>query len=675
MKKHKKKIIRGIILLIIIIAGIIVYSYLKDENRLTLAERTWINNESGTIHNVNVVNGFNVFSREGSGVFFDFLDDLSAYHNLKFNAVSYNYGESKSGITFKVANDFTENDLLLFDDHFVLVGKNVETLKSIAEFSGRKIGVDNIDLSYLSNSLSDVSNINFVQYDSKDLLLFALEEGTDIDYILVPRNEYIQEILAKDYYITYHLGDVPIYYSLQLSPEEPELSNIMKKFFNIWVEDEFAVSYNKHNLELFISSLGIVEKDQDTLTNKVYSYGFVENSPYEVIMSGTYGGIISSYLKAFSNFSQVELKFIRYKKSNNLYSAINKKNVDLYFNTTDVRDDFHTIPSLLNINYSVITNINNHLTINSLKSLENETVYVLEGSLLASYLKTINYLDIETYKNVKSIPKIKDDNAIIIIDSNIFNYYNRNILKNYVEKYSEVLNQTYNFKTNVNDTFNTLFSKYINSLDPEEMINVGLYNHYITVRRGTIISNIAIYSLSIIAVFLVGGIIYLKRSKKITLKARIKKDDKMRFIDQLTSLKNRNYLSENIEKWNNNNIYPQATIVMDLNSIQEINDTLGYDQGDAQIKAAANILIKTQLENTDIIRTDGNEFLIYLVGYAEKQVVSYIRKIYKELKNLPFDYGAAVGFSMIDDDLKMVEDAINEAVEDMRIKKSENIGE
>ena len=106
----------------------------------------------------------------------------------------------------------------------------------------------------------------------------------------------------------------------------------------------------------------------------------------------------------------------------------------------------------------------------------------------------------------------------------------------------------------------------------------------------------------------------------------------MKFIDQLTSLKNRNYLNENINLWNNNKVYPQTMIVIDLNNVQHINDTLGYEEGDKQIKAVANVLIKTQLDNSDIMRTDGNEFLIYLIGYSQKQVTNYIHKLNKEFK-------------------------------------------
>lgn len=61
--------------------------------------------------------------------------------------------------------------------------------------------------------------------------------------------------------------------------------------------------------------------------------------------------------------------------------------------------------------------------------------------------------------------------------------------------------------------------------------------------------------------------------------------------------------------------------------------------------------------------------MVYLVGYEEKRIVSYIRKLYKELNNLPHNFGAAVGYSMRTDDIKTIDDAINEATLDMRSKK------
>lgn len=157
---------------------------------------------------------------------------------------------------------------------------------------------------------------------------------------------------------------------------------------------------------------------------------------------------------------------------------------------------------------------------------------------------------------------------------------------------------------------------------------------------------------------------------------RMKKDkmvkvseEKTRYIDPLTSLKNRNYLNANLDKWDNNKVYPQAVIVIDLNELKEINNNLGYQEGDAVIKAAANILITNQLKNTDIIRTDGNEFMIYMVGYNDEQVILYMRKLYKLMKDLPHEKGATLGHSMILNDIKLIEDAINDAVLEVKNNK------
>ena len=373
MKKRKKRIIiGGILLLIGILVGIVIYNSLKDKNKLSVADKAWLNQNSGTVQNVLVVNDVNVFGKEGSGVFFDFIDDFMKQHNLTINSISYDVNTPQSGLTFKVDNKLDKDDLIIYKDHYVLVGKKNDSLKELNDFSGKKIGIKGTDLSYISPYLSEISNITFVQYDSSEILIKALAEEIEINYILVPANEYMHYILTSNYSIVFHLGDIPIYYSLHLSDQEKDLSNIMKKFYNNWIQSKFDKSYNRHNLNLFIESLDIAEKDKDTLTSRVYNYGFITNSPYEVIMGGNYGGIISTYLKKFSDFSNVEFKFIKYKRSNNLYNAINKKNIDLYFNYKDTVDEFKIVPSLMNIEFNIIAKMDNYIIVNSLKSVNDK---------------------------------------------------------------------------------------------------------------------------------------------------------------------------------------------------------------------------------------------------------------------------------------------------------------
>ena len=130
-------------------------------------------------------------------------------------------------------------------------------------------------------------------------------------------------------------------------------------------------------------------------------------------------------------------------------------------------------------------------------------------------------------------------------------------------------------------------------------------------------------------------------------------------------------INANIEKWDDTKVYPRTIIMIDLNNLKYVNDNYGHEEGNNLIKKAGAILINTQLEKSEIIRTDGNEFLIYLIGYSKSQISTYISKLSKEFEKLPYNFGAAIGYSMIEDEIKTIDDAINEATIEMR-KDKEN---
>ena len=164
--------------------------------------------------------------------------------------------------------------------------------------------------------------------------------------------------------------------------------------------------------------------------------------------------------------------------------------------------------------------------------------------------------------------------------------------------------------------------------------------------------------------------VYILLKRKSVVK-KVRKEERRKYTDNLTSLKNRSYLNLNMEAWNKSEKYPQAIVMIDLNNVKYVNDNYGHEAGDGLIVQAASTLVNTQLENSEIIRTDGNEFLIYLVGYSEKQVDIYTKKLTKEFKELPYGFGAAIGYSMITDGMKTIDDAINEATLEMRTDKED----
>ena len=142
----------------------------------------------------------------------------------------------------------------------------------------------------------------------------------------------------------------------------------------------------------------------------------------------------------------------------------------------------------------------------------------------------------------------------------------------------------------------------------------------------------------------------------------LKREERLKFIDPMTSLKNRNYLNKNIYAWDDNVIFPQGIVVFDLDHIKRVNDKFGREAGDEIIRKVASILINNQVENTDIIRSDGDEFIVYMVGYEEKKVALYMKEMVKFINEIPKCLGVQAGYSMIFDEVKTIDDAINEAI-------------
>lgn len=655
-------------IIIVAVASLVVVNILNDENKLTVEENKWINNNLSTVLNVNVINDLDIFGKSGAGVFYDFLNDLGKEYNLKINPVTYTSKDENITSGFIATNTKNDKFVEFYADNYVLLKKDYVYYNNIEAIKDIKIGVLKSDADYIKGYFNEDKNIEFKSFDTYDALKESFNK--DLDYIMVPKYELTSDILEKNYSVVYEFSDIKKYYGYYMLDDN--FSSVIKKYYNKWQNKKYKNAFNTNLKNTLVKSIKLSEVEQKELTSRIYNYGFVNNNPYEIILGGNYGGIVSVYLKNFSEMAGVDFKYIKYRTYKQLTNAINNNSIDLYFNYYNLTNNYQTITTNMDIKYYVIASRKNDIVVNSLNSLQNQTVYVMQDSIIYENLKNIKGIDLKTYKKVSDLKKLAKSGAIAVVDYDTYLDVASTTLKDYSPRYANSLNIPYTFKVREDNAFTKLFKAYI-SLSDASMIRVeGLNSYKKTLDSGTILGTIAKYILYFLIIFVILIYALYKRARKIKISKKIKKEEKIRYIDQLTSLKNRNYLMENASSWNKNTIYPQAMVVVDLNRIQEINDTLGYEKGDAQIKAAANILIRTQLDNSDIVRTDGTEFLIYLVGYDERQVVSYIKKLTKELKNMPYDFGASIGHSMIDSDKKLVEDALNEAVEDMKIKKQEN---
>ena len=672
-----KKIIT-IIISILIVLGIgtgVFYFFTKEDSvsTLTILEKQWIEDNKNTMQDFSIVNKIPVFTIEGEGIIYDFLLDLEEKTGLEFNKLTYNYDAKKSSeYAFEIKNKKSKNDILVYQDNYVLISKLNGKILNTAELEDKKIGVlesdrDEAELYLNSNSI-------YTTYETMDELLDEFERNTtELNYIVLPKMMYSDIILGKGYEINYNITEMTKDYVITLGNNET-LNNIVKKYFNKWKKTSYNTSFNNYFTKDYFAFADISSDAETNFRSKQYVYGFVNNAPYDKFTNNKLIGIDNNIISSFADVSNIEIIYHEYETLQELLNDFDNNKVDFFMNTSSNKkykiNTYETI-SVFDSNTVILSDINNNITVNSLNSLKNQVVATLANTKISEYLsnKKINIKNYNTFDNL--INKL-DKNSLLAVDYKTYDIYKNTIFKDYRICYSFNLDESYNYviKDKENEIFSKYYDFYLSFINEKEFVNDITYNDFKVEENHRTLKNL-IYFLGAILTLLVITIVFkvFKTNKK--KKQGITKENKLKYIDMLTSLKNRNYLNDHIEEWDDSGIYPQSIMIVDLNNVAYINDNYGHEEGDNVITEAANILIKNQVEQTEIIRTSGNEFLIYLVGYDEKQIVAYKRKLIKEFKELAHGFGAAVGYSMILDGLKTIDDAINEAALDMRANKEE----
>ena len=670
-KKNKKNIIIIVAaLVLLLVVGILVFLRYKDnKTELSLSDKKWIEDNKKSMIDIYVMNDLPVFSLEEGDIFLSFLDYFEAETGLSLNRVSYslNSSEPKTNYLFKIikeTDDLGRNDLLFYEDNYVIISKENKKIQDISKLEGYKIGVLTTSMTSISEYLTYGNNLTFTNYEDDVQLLNAFNSN-EVNYIIIPKNRYLKEIVTNNYYIVNNLTSLTNKYVLTLSNNNTKLNEIFIKMYNKWYRKNFSRLYSTKMNDFYYKAKNIDEKDKSNFKGKKYIYGYVENIPYEI--SNT-KGINLEFLNGFEKFAGVEFQYKKYNSIKQLTKGFENGDVDIIFNYygIDSQGSNETI-NVYDASYVILTHIDNNVTVDSWMSLTNKEIYALKDTMLTEYVNNNSKATIKAYSKISSLLKNKE--PLILLDMNTYNYYKNTKLKDYYIVYEGKADINYNFlikRDSTNNIFSDIFQYYLTNINHTEFRNNGmkqsLHNNFFE----TI--SIAYYLIFVAIILIVIAVIRKNKERKIKLN-----EEKSRFIDPLTSLKNRNYLNYNIDKWDDNKVYPQSIIVIDLNDLKQVNNEFGYQEGDTVIKAAANILINNQLKNTDILRTDGNEFIIYMVGYPEEQVVLYMRKLYKLMKELPHEKGATLGYSMILNDIKLIEDAINDAVLDIK-KSKENKG-
>ena len=676
----KKKILILLPIIIAVVTFVFVYRYYNKEDKtttLTITEKRWVEENADKEFDFEIVNDYPLYGYNGVGVIFDFISDFEENVGIEFNKISYLKTESPEGKSYRIrilGNDekLGPNDLFLFNDNYVVVGKQYERINHIKDIKNKNIGVIKDEEELVTFYLKSASNVSYTTYEDVPALYSALDKG-EIDMLVAPNIMYLNYTIQKDdYYINYYLTEMKKQIILTLSDTDPKLNSILIKYYNKWKQLNFVKEYNDEYLAYYLDNNKLDAATKASLLSKNYVYGYVDNLPFEKKVGSRVAGIAGEYIDRVSRLTNINFKYKKYNSVKALKKAIEKGEVDIYFDYYNYsNNDYQPTISTFIEDFSVLGIQEDNHIVTSFESLKNQNIVMLENDSLYSYFKSNSKAKIKTYKTIDELVK-NANHRIIVVDSEVYRFYQNNKFKKYKLLYQDNMMNDYKFMIkNGNEAFYDLFNYIINTNSYYNYRNSGIENlNSLLIEDSTLEQ---VYSIVLAIIFtplvIIGIIVLIVKAKK--RKKKVKITDRHKYTDMLTSLKNRNYLNLKMQEWEDCEVFPQAIVMVDLNNVKYVNDNYGHEEGDQLIIKAAGILVNTQLENSEIIRTDGNEFLIYLVGYSERQISTYTKKLSKEMKNLPHEFGAAVGYSMITDEIKTLDDAINEATLEMITNKEE----
>ncbi len=674
---------RLIIILPILIASItffFVYRYYNKEDRtttLTVTEKKWVEDNKDKSYDFEVINDYPLYGTNGEGVIFDFINDFEEKIGIEFNKIPYLKASAPTNTSYRISvlgnNDkLTKNDLFLFNDNYVAVGKTYQRINHIKDMKNIIFGVLQEDIEDVSFYLKSGNNLSYKSYDSIEALYLALDND-EVNMIIAPNIMYLDYTIEKNKYsINYYFTEMKKQIVLTLSDSNKKLNNIVTKYYNKWRQTNYVKEYNDSYLNYYFEKNQLDAKTKASLVSKNYVYGYVENPPYEVEVNGKVAGIAGEYINRISRLADINFKYKKYANKKALQKAIDKGEVDVYFDYYNYSNDkyLETLSTFIE-DYVVLGRQEDNHIVNSFESLKGQEIAMLKGDSLYNYFSNNSRANIKEYNDLdKMIKNAKD--KIIVVDREIYAYYQNKKFKNLKLIYQDTMMNDYKFMVKSNNgAFFDLFNYIINTNSYYNYRNSGIENMKASILEDSTLEQVytIVLGMIFIPIILIAAFFLFVKKKKQVKKVKIQ--DRHKYTDMLTSLKNRNYLNAKMKEWEDCEVFPQSIVMVDLNNVKYVNDNYGHEEGDQLIIKAAGILVNTQLENSEIIRTDGNEFLIYLVGYSERQISTYTKKLSKEMKSLPHEFGAAVGFSMITDAIKTLDDAINEATLEMITNKED----
>ena len=137
----KKKLIIITPIIIALVAFIFVYRYYNHQDKntsLTVVEKRWVQDNKSQTVDIEVINDYPIYGTAGKGVLYSFVKDMTKDVGLDFNEIPYlkTSKTSTNSLRFRILDNDekqSDNDLFLFEDYYIAVGRDYQRLNHIKD--------------------------------------------------------------------------------------------------------------------------------------------------------------------------------------------------------------------------------------------------------------------------------------------------------------------------------------------------------------------------------------------------------------------------------------------------------------------------------------------------------------------------------------------------------------
>ena len=163
--KARRNIIIVFFTILVLVLGFFgtLYYITSTVNNYSYTEKKWITENSDKTIDVYLEQSLPVFSYNGSGVYYDYLNALKEDTGLSINVDTSGTATTK----FINTNTITDKDIVVFRDHFIVIGAK-DSVEKLGDLNYKKIGVLKNDKNTVAYYLTEYQNVNIKEYEKYD---------------------------------------------------------------------------------------------------------------------------------------------------------------------------------------------------------------------------------------------------------------------------------------------------------------------------------------------------------------------------------------------------------------------------------------------------------------------------------------------------------------------------